>query len=213
MSEDYRRGEEWLRRELGCDQDALSRLRSFARMLEVENKRQNLVAASSLPGLWWRHVVDSAQLLSVSRETKLAQGIWLDLGSGAGFPGMVVAILCLTRPVTLVEERRLRSDWLLRVAGELGLEHVHVLSAPAAKVRTFPAAVISARAFAPLPRLLRVAGRFSTRETLWLLPKGERAGEEVGRLPQKLGAMFQVKPSVTDPSAGIIVGRGQVELA
>jgi 16S rRNA (guanine527-N7)-methyltransferase len=155
--------------------------------------------------VWQRHIADSAQLLHVSRET-VPDGSWLDLGSGAGFPGLVIAALQPERAVTLVDSRRLRTDWLARAAAQMGLKNVEVVLA---RVEDLPARqwqVISARAFAPLERLLDVAARLSTPETLWLLPKGAKAQHELDTLPSKWNHAFHVEHSLTDPAAGIIVG-------
>jgi 16S rRNA (guanine527-N7)-methyltransferase len=155
--------------------------------------------------VWQRHIADSAQLLHVSRET-VPDGSWLDLGSGAGFPGLVIAALEPKRTVTLVDSRRLRTEWLARAAAQMGLENVEVVLA---RVEDLPARqwqVISARAFAPFERLLEVAARFSTPETLWLLPKGAKAQHELATLPSKWNHGFHVEHSLTDPAAGIIVG-------
>ena len=151
--------------------DATARLDLLVAALAEENGRQNLVSRPSLESVWQRHIADSAQLLHVSRET-LPVGAWLDLGSGAGFPGLVVAALEPERPVTLVDSRRLRTEWLTRAAGLMGLSNVEVVLSRVEDLPDRQWQVISARAFAPLDRLLDVAARFSTPDTLWLLPKG-----------------------------------------
>ncbi|MEL0252187.1 MAG: RsmG family class I SAM-dependent methyltransferase, partial [Novosphingobium sp.] len=113
----------WLRNVLGVDDDGMARLARLVMLLLQENERQNLVARGTLPHVWVRHIVDSAQLLHVSRET-LTNGDWLDLGTGAGFPGLVIAALQPERPVTLVDSRRLRTEWLQRAADVLELPKV-----------------------------------------------------------------------------------------
>src|SRR3546814_18156060 len=90
-------------------------------MLVAENAQQNLVAASTIPTLWTRHIADSAQLLAL--DAREGEGLWLDLGSGAGLPGLVVAILS-DRPVALVESRKRRCEFLRSVAGPLGWKSV-----------------------------------------------------------------------------------------
>jgi len=177
----------------------------FADLLTRENERQNLLAHSSLPQLWQRHIADSVQLLNhVPRGT----GEWLDLGSGAGFPGVPIAIAEPTRQVVLVESRRLRAEWLRTSAQILGLRNVTVVLSRLENVETRPAGVISARAFAPLEKLLRLSTRFSTPDTHWVLPKGRSAGQELQEQPARVRAMFHVEPSLTDAQAGILVGRG-----
>jgi 16S rRNA (guanine527-N7)-methyltransferase len=185
--------------------EALARLEILVAALMEENTRQNLVSRPSLEAVWQRHIVDSAQLLHVSRET-VPQGSWLDLGSGAGFPGLVIAALEPERAVTLVDSRRLRTEWLARATAQMGLQNVEVVLSRVEDLPERHWAVISARAFAPLDRLLDVAARLSTPETLWLLPKGAKAQHELDGLPSGWNGVFHVEQSLTDPAAGIIVG-------
>lgn len=185
---------------------AYDRLAALVDALTEENARQNLVARASLEQVWQRHIGDSVQLLHVSRET-VPEGPWLDLGSGAGFPGLVIAALQPERPVTLVDSRRLRTEWLIRAATALGLTNVEVILSRVEDLPPRQWHVISARAFAPLEKLLAMAARFSTPETLWLLPKGAKAQHELKELAAGWSHVFHVEQSLTDPSAGIIVGQ------
>lgn len=187
-----------------ADSPALAdKVAEFTAMLAIENERQNLVAKASLAQVWQRHVLDSAQLLMhVPRETSE----WLDLGTGAGFPGVVVALLRPAARVTLVESRSNRVEWLERVSQELGLGNVVIEAMRVEVLQTRRFDVISARAFAPLPTLLELSARFSTAATVWALPKGRSAEQELQDL-QGWNHTFHVKQSVTDPAAGIIVGQ------
>lgn len=186
-----------------CDEAAMSRLERLYDLLIVENEAQNLIAKTSIPEMWLRHFADSAQLLRfVPRETSRE---WLDLGTGAGFPGLVIAAMRPEIPVILVESRARRVDWLQRAISELGLKNCEVKGDRLERVEPFEAAVISARAFAPLPRLLRLSAPFSTRSTAYLLPKGRSAAQELGELPKRQRQMFHVEQSLTSPDAGIIV--------
>ncbi|MDP3550122.1 MAG: 16S rRNA (guanine(527)-N(7))-methyltransferase RsmG [Novosphingobium sp.] len=196
----------WLRDTLGVDTSRMSRLSQLVDLLLEENQRQNLVARGTLPHVWVRHIVDSAQLLYVSRET-LPQGEWIDLGTGAGFPGIVIAALDPDRPVTLVDSRRLRTEWLQRAADALELANVRVILSRVEDLPSNPHAVISARAFAPLDKLVNLSVRFSTPDTLWLLPKGAGAAQELQMLPESWNHLFHVEHSLTDAQAGIITGR------
>ena len=192
------------------DSTGHARLDCLAELLRAENREQNLIAKASEDILWIRHFADSAQLLRyVSRET----GPWVDLGTGAGFPGLVIAALRPEMPCILVESRRRRAEWLAQATTALELGNCRVEAQRLETVETFPAAVISARAFAPLPKLLRSSVRFSTRDTVWLLPKGQSARQEIADLPQSTARMFHVEHSVTGPDAGIIVGKGRPEIA
>src|SRR4051812_42611324 len=125
----------------------MARRDAFAALLRDESERQNLVSRASLDHLWLRHIADSAQLL---RFAPSPSATWVDLGTGAGFPGLIVALLH-RGPVTLVEERRLRADFLHRAAAVLGLK-VEILAGKAERIRPRPFDVISARACAPLGR-------------------------------------------------------------
>ena len=178
----------------------MERLDAFGALLREENQRQNLVSAASLDHLWQRHIVDSAQLLIFAPSPGAS---WIDLGTGAGFPGLVIALLH-PGPVTLVEERRLRVEFLGRAAEVLGAAPEIV----ATKVERAPERkydVLSARAFAPLPKLLDLATRFSTTNSVWILPKGQNAQSELDALESSWQGDFRLEPSLTDAQARIIV--------
>lgn len=197
---------QWLRALPECDDTAFARLEALAALLVAESSKQNLVSAPSLSAIWQRHFADSAQLLLHARG--VADSPWLDLGAGAGFPGLVIAALRPDCEVTLVESRKLRVQWLEAARNALALERVRVVGTPLEKVPSAPMAVISARAFAPLHRLLDLSARFSTSDTLWLLPKGRSAQQELLEL-QGWNHMFHVEQSLTDAEAGIVTGRLQ----
>ena len=191
-----------------CDADSLARQDRLVEMLRVENNRQNLVSAASLDAVWQRHIADSAQLLDhVPRETDMP---WLDLGTGAGFPGLVIAAMRPGRDVVLVESRKRRIEWLTEVIRVLNLPRCSVRAERLETATAFPAGVISARAFAPLSKLIALARRFSTSDTTWLLPKGRSAEQEVTELPPRLRRLFHVEQSATNADSGIVVGRGIV---
>ena len=196
----------WLERAFSPTAGQWARLERFAAMLVAESGRQNLIAASTIPILWVRHIADSAQLLALDND---GEGLWVDLGSGAGLPGLVVAILS-ERPMLLVESRKRRCEFLRAVAGDLALGHVEVAEAVLEKVATRAAGTISARAFAPLDKLIDLSARFSTESTRWLLPKGRNAVKELALLPPTWQRMFHVEQSRTDGESQILVGRGAI---
>jgi 16S rRNA (guanine527-N7)-methyltransferase len=205
MLQDEAAAKAWLATLAEADAAAMERLGQLVAMLAEENKVQNLVSAASLDAVWLRHIVDSAQLLThVSRET--GEGAWLDLGTGAGFPGLVIAALCPNREVVMVESRARRIDWLNRVITALDLPKASVVGQRLELVESRTVSVISARAFAPLEKLIALSARFSTSDTLWLLPKGRSAGQELAELKQTWRQGFRVEPSLTDAEAGLIVG-------
>jgi 16S rRNA (guanine527-N7)-methyltransferase len=202
MIENESEARAWLEALPEANGEARDRLERLIALLRAENLKQNLVSAPSLEEVWRRHIVDSAQLLAyVPRETSP----WLDLGTGAGFPGLVIAALRPDCEVVMVESRKRRIDWLECVVADLGLRRARVAGSRLEAVEAFPAAVISARAFANLTPLLALSARFSTSDTTWLLPKGKSAAQELAELTG-WRHMFHVEQSLTDPSAGIIVG-------
>ncbi len=184
----------------------VSRETEAAFALYVERLRQwqaikNLVAPSTLDQIWTRHILDSAQLLALAPNALR----WVDLGSGAGFPGLVIAAIG-GRRVTLVESRAKRIAFLREAADVLGVTDLVEIFGGRAELmpdRTF--GVISARAFAPLPRLLAIAHRLARPDTVWVLPKGKGAARELEEVADSWQGDFRVVPSVTDSEAAIIV--------
>ena len=183
-------------------------LEQLVDLLREENTRQNLVSRSSLDNVWSRHIADSAQILDyVSRET----GDWMDLGAGAGFPGLVLSIMRPAATLHLVESRKRRVEWLEAVADALGLKNCTIHGSRLELLEPFPASVITARAFAPLQKLLNLSAAFSTARTEWVLPKGRSAAQELQELPKRQRQMFHVEQSATDTEAAILVGRGRIK--
>lgn len=201
----------WLDETLHVPRETIERLETFETLLRDEMEWQNLIAASTLDSLWVRHYVDSAQLLQhVEADPEEA---WIDLGAGAGFPGIIIAILTPSRPVHLVESRALRCDFLQRSADALALDNVTVHHDKLERITAFPAGIISARAFAPLPKLIDLAERFATKCTNWVLPKGKNAVNELASLPKAWQRLFHVEQSITDPDSKILVGRGKAAIS
>jgi len=193
---------DWVQHTYDVSRETMDKLEALAAGIREENCRQNLISANSASEIWSRHLADSAQLLSHA-DASDAQS-WLDLGSGAGFPGLVLAIL-RTAPITLVEERRLRADFLIDIAHRLNLGHVSVQASRLQAMAPAKFDLITARAFAPLPKLFDIAHRFTRDDTVWLLPKGQSATTELESIRQTWHGVFHVKQSVTNPDAAIIV--------
>ena len=190
---------------LDVSRETLERLEAYVALLREENARQNLVSAASLDQVWSRHILDSAQLL---RLAPVEAQSWIDLGTGAGFPGLLIAAL-FPGTVTLVEARKLRVDFLHRAAEVLGVaDRTEILCAKVEALPPRPFDVISARAFAPLDKLLRLGAAFSTAGTRWILPKGRNAQSELDAAQSSWQGDFRLEPSLTDPDAQIIVAEG-----
>lgn len=199
MTEDQAR--QWIRDRFDVSRE--TRLARFVDLLRTEAVNQNLIAPSTLDQIWARHIVDSAQLLAHAPD---AAGTWLDIGSGAGLPGIVLAIL-RDQPVDLVEPRKLRTAFLDHCVSELGLANITVQTAKVERT-TGHAALISARAVASLDSLFRIAAHRSDLSTIWILPKGRTAQSEVAEARRAWQGSFHVEPSITAPDSLIIVAKG-----
>jgi 16S rRNA (guanine527-N7)-methyltransferase len=182
--------------------ETFERLNAYVELLKSEATRQNLVSKSSQEHIWERHILDSAQLLRFEPD---AGASWLDVGSGAGLPGIVIACL-IEGPVTLLEPRRLRAEFLRHAINALGLT-ARIECAKAERiVGCFD--VITGRAVAPLSRFLEMSHHLSTEKTVWVLPKGRRAQSELAEAKRAWQGVFHVEQSVTDGDSKIIVGTG-----
>lgn len=179
---------------------------AFVQRIIAETEHQNLIAASTVGSIWVRHVIDSAQLVPLADTA--GTGCWLDIGSGAGFPGMVSAILT-DRETVLVEPRAKRAALLQSIASDLGLSKVVVHQSRMERVAlTMPAAIVTARAVAALDTLFAMAHRQTTPDTLWILPKGRGAADEIELARRNWKGTFHVEHSLTDPTSSIVVARG-----
>lgn len=195
----------WLDSHFDVPRETWQKLERFVDLLLSAMTEQNLIAESTRDHVWARHIADSAQLLPLAGAA--GEGDWLDLGSGAGLPALVVAILA-DRPVTMLESRRKRIDFLSDMVDQLGLVHATVRGGRVETAPTQDAAVISARAYAPLARLFDSALHLSTDRTIWVLPKGRNAQNELEAARPAWQGVFHVERSVTDPDSAIIVAQG-----
>jgi 16S rRNA (guanine527-N7)-methyltransferase len=177
------------------------KLERYVELLIDENGRQNLVAKSTEPHIWARHIEDSLQLIDFAPNARK----WVDIGSGAGLPGMVIAITT-GRPVTLVEPRALRVQFLNHVQSVLGLTNVSIVQGKArAASGAFDA--ITARAVASAPDLLAMTLHLSHPGTRWVLSKGRSVQKELEAVESTWQGSFRVEPSRTDPEAGILIAQ------
>ena len=174
-------------------------LKQFAALVVEENQRQNLIARSTESEIWERHIEDALQL---GRHAPGARS-WIDIGSGPGLPGIVLAITT-GLPTTLVEPRPLRVVFLRRAISRLALDKVDVFLGKAEAARG-PFDAITARAVAKASDLLRMTLHLSHSGTRWVLPKGRTASLELEALESTWQGSFRVEPSLTDPEAEIII--------
>lgn len=184
--------------------ETLQRLDSYAALLKKWNPAINLVAGSTLGDLWSRHMLDSAQLVDLAPESAR---IWTDLGSGGGFPGLVVAILAAEkRPaleVALIESDLRKATFLRTVARETGLT-VRVIPSRIEEAAPMGADVVSARALASLEKLLPLAERHLASGGIALFQKGATHRAEVAEALARWRFTVHNHPSQTDPQAVVL---------
>lgn len=192
--------------------ETLDRLRIYATLLEKWQKAINLVAPNTIPELWSRHFLDSAQLFSLAPPDTQR---WLDLGSGGGFPGLVIAAMGIPI-VHLVESDQRKTAFMREAARAMGISPVfHVKRIEALDRAALHQAmggapqVISARALAPLTDLLKLAHPLADLDTIYLFPKGKQAEDELTQA-RRYWTIKSVEalPSQTDPAAKVLRIKG-----
>ncbi len=183
--------------------ETMLRLETYAALLVEQQQSMNLVGPATIPELWHRHMLDSAQLLPYIPTS--ARSL-IDLGSGAGFPALVLAIMNPDLAVTMVESRTKKCRFLEQVIAATGLSaRARVVNARAEALPVEGYDVISARALASLAQLFNWGLRFQSARTLWLLPKGRSVEQEVVEAKRMFRFGHALKPSLTDPDARILL--------
>ena len=191
----------WLTQTLNVSRGTLDKLEAFKSLVASAQQSQNLISSATLASFWSRHIVDSAQLTLLA-----TKGVWLDIGSGAGLPGIVTAILTGSSTI-LVEPRTRRAAFLHDAVDKLSLSNVKVYACKLQNVPLQPVDIITARALTALPALIEMAIPFARKGTIWLLPKGKSAHVELASLPSTWQGNWEVRSSVTDPDSQILIGR------
>jgi 16S rRNA (guanine527-N7)-methyltransferase len=186
--------------------ETAARLDQFVALLLEWQRKTNLVANSTLPRIWTRHVADSAQLLRFAPGAK----VWVDLGAGAGFPGLVIACMLAETPgatVNLVESIGKKCAFLREVILQLDLPAVVHCQRIEQFGESFKARadVVMARALAPLDRLLPLAAPLLTTHGIGLFPKGQDVEVELTTASKCWNIQATVEPSVTSSLSGILV--------
>jgi 16S rRNA (guanine527-N7)-methyltransferase len=189
--------------QLNVSRETLQRLSDYLDLLRRWQSTINLVGAATLADPWRRHFLDAAQL--VDRVPAEAANL-VDLGSGAGFPGMVLAVLGVP-DVHLIEADRRKAQFLrevARVTGAPATIHAERIE----QMRGWPAAVITARALAPLPRLLELADRFLGSDSVCLFLKGKSVGRELTEARVSWHMNSDTFPSRSEPTGTVLKLRG-----
>jgi 16S rRNA (guanine527-N7)-methyltransferase len=184
--------------------ETIERLELYVSLLAKWQKTINLIAPSTLPVIWSRHILDSAQLM---QHVPSAAQSWLDLGSGGGFPGLVCAAMALeSNPnivFTLVEADVRKATFLRETARQMGLR-VGVMSRRIEDLPPSRADVISARALAPLASLCRYAHPHLSETGICLFQKGARHADELATAQQDWHITYSVSPSITEKDAVLV---------
>jgi len=196
--------EEQIAAAFGVSRETAGKLAAFVALLERWNRRINLISQASLVNVWTRHVEDSLQLLDLAPPEAMS---WIDLGSGGGFPAIPVAIVAAeTRQalhLTLVESDARKAAFLSTAGRELGLS----ITVELRRIETLPAHpfdVISARALAPLPRLLTLAERFIGPSTVLMFLKGAGLDSELTAAEAAWHIRAERIASRTEPGAAVL---------
>lgn len=204
-------GREAFAAQFGFSRETLDRLDTYAALLVQWQKAVNLVAPSTLGDIWHRHFADCAQLLALAPPRPTA---WVDLGSGAGFPGLVIAILLAERPappaVTLIESDQRKAAFLREVARRAGVAVdilVTRIENAATRFKLPAGGVVSARALASLTELLRLGAPFLSGGSVGLFLKGREAESEVEQARSAWMFEADLVPSLTDPAARVVIVR------
>jgi len=186
-------------RQADVSRETLARLKRYAEMLEKWNRRINLVGRGTIEDLWRRHMLDSAQLLPLIPQDA---GSLVDLGSGAGFPGLVLAI-CGVKNVHLIEADRKKCAFLREVARETDTP-VTIHNKRIEEIESFQADIVTSRALAPLPKLLDMAAPFTKKHSILLFLKGRSADGELTEAAKEWNMRVDQIPSQTDPEGMIL---------
>ena len=185
--------------------ETMELLRCYVELLVEWQGKFNLVSPTTLSHIWQRHILDSAQLLPFSGTGRRS---WIDMGSGAGFPGLVAAMIDEDIQLTLVESRGKKCVFLKTVAENLGLgDRVTIDDRRLEDIPPQPFDIISARALAVLPNLFDWGLRFASSSTQWILPKGRQAEMEIGQAKALYQFEHKLVRSRTDPDARIVLAR------
>lgn len=189
---------------LNVSRETMERLNHYVALLKTWNAKINLVSPNTLSEVWTRHILDSAQLYSTA---KLESGIWVDIGSGGGFPGLVIAILAddsaTGQETVLIESDQRKCTFLRTVAREVDVP-VRVIAERIEAVEPLFADVVSARALAPLETLIGYVNRHIAPNGKALLPKGARWKQEVESARKTWNFEIETHRSLTSPDAVIL---------
>jgi 16S rRNA (guanine527-N7)-methyltransferase len=181
------------------------RLAIFVDLLDRWRRKTNLIADSTFPSVWTRHIADSAQLVALAPTARR----WVDMGSGAGFPGLITAIQLADvsgAMVHCIESDGRKCAFLREAARATGAAAtIHPVRVEAIAPESLgPVDAVTARAFAPLPLTLKLARPWMERAAIAVFPRGESARDQIAALPEARAYAIETLQSVVNPKAAIL---------
>ena len=177
----------------------ISNLLIFEQLLIDWNQKINLVSSSTIPNIWWRHILDSAQILKLF---PAKSSVMLDVGSGAGFPGLIISILGFPE-VHLVESNSKKVKFLSHIVEKLNLEAI-VHHSRIENLNFFDVDIITARAVAPLDKLLQLTSLFVNEKNVQIYLKGESFNSELQKAKKLWEIDVLTYKSITNPKARVL---------
>ena len=187
------------RRIFSTSEEVISNLKEFEKILLTWNENMNLISKSTLSNIWWRHIADSAQICKFfSNKSK----VLIDLGAGAGFPGLVLSIMGFPE-VHLVESVGKKANFLKHVIDKLNL-NADVHHSRIEELKPLKVDIVTARALASLNKLLHLSGKFVGDKTLQFYFKGDKYNIELEEAKKKWAIDFKSYKSFTNPTSRII---------
>jgi 16S rRNA (guanine527-N7)-methyltransferase len=181
------------------------RLAILVELLDSWRHKINLISNKTFSSVWTRHIADSAQLAALAPDATR----WVDMGSGAGFPGLVIAIQLADVPgaiVHCIESDGRKCAFLREAARATGAAAaIHPVRVEAIDPESLgPVDAVTARAFAPLPLTLKMARPWMERGAIAVFPRGESAKEQMAALPEATANAIETLQSIVDPKAAIL---------
>ena len=193
---------------INVSRETLDKLKAYAQLLVQWQGKINLVGPSTLPFIWRRHFLDSAQLILCPGLNAKDPRVILDIGSGAGFPGLILGLLT-PHHVHLVESDQRKSSFLRAAVRTLDLRsQITIHNERLEDLEPFKADIITARAFAPLSKILQMGSKFAHMETIWLLLKGQDVDQELTDAAISMNMLSNRYPSLTNTQGVILELRG-----
>lgn len=181
--------------------ETMERLEAYAALLLKWQPRINLISPRDVPHIWLRHLADSYQL---GEALSIPDFPVLDVGSGGGFPGLVIACCHTDRPVTLVESDSRKAAFLFEATRQLALPYTHVVNERIERLPPQPARAYTMRAFAPLDRILELLENVRTSDAELALLKGESIQDEILTAAKIWSFSYECTPSITHANGCMI---------